>query len=83
MKRVLLIFILFAALLQVKAQKTYDLYIEGGANVCKITGMKAGNFKSVPGYHFGIGYDYLFSDPVGVNLGFFFNNRGYSSESTD
>ncbi len=68
-------------LVGVKANSQHLFWIKGGTNISRVTGNKSDLFSPKLGYQYGIGFEKIFSNPLGVKMELFLNEKGFHSEN--
>ncbi|MFO7977955.1 MAG: outer membrane beta-barrel protein, partial [Bacteroidales bacterium] len=68
-------------LVGVRAHSQQLFWIKGGANISRVTGNKSNMFSPQAGYQLGVGFEKIFSDPLGLKMELFLNEKGFHSEN--
>lgn len=74
-KALLLYLVLLFAGGSASSQQLY--WMKGGTNTSRVTGNKSERFTPQLGYQFGVGFEKIFSNPLGVKMELYFNKKGF------
>lgn len=59
------------------ASSQHLFWIKGGTNTSRVTGNKSERYTPQLGYQFGVGFEKIFSNPLGVKMELYFNKKGF------
>jgi len=80
MKKIFLTVIISTLCLHLFSQKLFSLKI--GSSYSMISGLDIKKFSPYSGYHLGLGFDYIFLNPIGLKTEVIYETRGFSNEET-
>ena len=63
------------------AQKQALLSVKAGYHLTMVKGIGTSNFESKWGYHGGFGFEYVFSNPLGLKTEFLYETRSFANYS--